>query len=76
MKEFQDYNILWDQIEVSPSVQIKVGIKRKNYPLTRQFTSKKNQIYFVNQFIELKGTWNNLPGFGSLLSLELTNIFR
>ena len=48
-KEKRDYNILWDQISLFPSIQIKIGIKKKNLPLTKQFTKHRETIYYVNK---------------------------
>jgi len=68
------YRILWDQIGLFPSIQLKIGIKRKVFPLTKQYTKKRDTLYYVNNFIELKGKWDNSPGFGSLLSLKIKNV--
>jgi len=73
-KEIRKYDILWDEADFLPSVQLKIGIKRKIFPLTEQYTNKRETIYYVNKYIELKGKWENSPGFGSLLSLKLKNI--
>ncbi len=73
-KEIRNYKILWDQIGINPSIQLKTGIKRKRFPLTKQFTKNRSNIYYVNNYVELKGKWDNSPGFGSLLNLKLKNI--
>ncbi len=73
-KETRNYKILWDQIGIRPSIQLKFGIRRKIFPLTNQFTKNRSNIYYVNNYVELKGKWDNSPGFGSLLSLKLKNI--
>lgn len=70
----RNYDILWDQIEIQPSIQLKTGIIKRTFPLTKQFTGKRDKIYYVNKFIELEGKWDNSPKFGSLLSLKLKNI--
>ena len=68
------YDIIWNDIDINPSVQLKFGIRRKVFPLTRQFTNGRSNLYYVNNYIELKGKWDNSPEFGSLLSLKLKNI--
>ncbi|MBN2547134.1 MAG: alpha-galactosidase [Spirochaetes bacterium] len=73
-KETRKYDILWDEADFLPSIQLKFGIKRKLYPLTKQFTNKRETIYYVNKYIELKGKWENFPDLGSKLSLKLKNI--
>lgn len=73
-KDTQDYKILWDQIGINPSIQLKFGIKRKLFHLTKQFTKNRSNLYYVNNYIELKGKWDNSPAFGSLLNLKLKNI--
>ncbi|HPK62581.1 MAG TPA: alpha-galactosidase [Spirochaetota bacterium] len=70
------YDILWDDININPSVQLKFGIKRRLLPLSRQFTNSRSTLYYVNEFVELSGKWDNSPGFGSLLSLKLKNIYK
>ena len=70
----RNYNILWDQIGLFPSIQLKIGIWKKSFPLTKQFTKKRGNLYYVNNFAELSGKWDNSPGFGSLLSFKLKNI--
>ncbi|HOV14803.1 MAG TPA: hypothetical protein PK771_10995, partial [Spirochaetota bacterium] len=74
--EKRNYDILWDQIELSPSVQIKDGIIRKIIKLDKIQTQKRENICFINDCVELKGKWDNSPVFGSLLSLKLTNISK
>ena len=74
--EKRNYDILWDRIELSPSIQLKDGIRKKVFPLKREKTDKREQLDFKNDFVELKGKWDNSPGFGSLLSLKLTNISK
>ena len=73
-KNTRDYKILWDHIGINPSIQLKFGIKRKLFHLTRQFTKNRSNLYYVNNYVELKGKWDNSPGFGSLLNLKLKNI--
>lgn len=72
--EKRNYDILWDQFIIFPSIQLKFGIKRKILPLTRQYTKKRGTIYYINNFVELSGKWENIIDFGSLLSLKLKNI--
>ena len=73
-REIRNYKILWDEMDIHPTIQIKIGIRRKNYPLTGQYTKNRGILYFVNNFVELKGKWDNTPEFGSLLSFSLKNI--
>ena len=73
-KEKRNYEILWDEIEINPSVQLKFGIKRKVIPLQNMSNGPRGTLHYMNEHIELKGKWDNSPGFGSLLSLRLTNI--
>src|SRR4030042_3273064 len=73
-KDIKNYKILWDQIGINPSIQLKFGIRRKIFPLSNQFTKNRSNIYYVNNYVELKGKWDNTPDFGSLLSLKLKNI--
>lgn len=72
----KDYDILWDDLGLLPKIELKFGIARKKFPLTKQFVSGRGNIYYVNNYIELKGKWDNSPGFGSMLSLKLKNISR
>jgi alpha-galactosidase len=74
LSEKRNYDILWEDFNVQPSVQIKKGIRRKLLPLASQYTGRRDLLVFLNSKIELKGRWDNSPGFGSLLSLKLTNI--
>lgn len=67
------YDVLWDQLEISPSVQLKFGIKRKVFPLTKKFSSDRSKLTYVNQYVELTGKWDNSPAFGSRLSLKIKN---
>ena len=71
-----NYNIIWNKINITPSVYLKSGIHREQFPLTEQYTSTRSSLYYVNNFIELKGKWDNSPNFGSLLSLKLKNISK
>ena len=70
----RNYEILWDEIEINPSVQLKFGIKRKVIPLQNMSSGPRGSLHYMNEYIELKGRWDNSPGFGSLLSLRMTNI--
>ncbi len=71
--EQRDYDILWDELELCPSVQLKFGIKRKLFPLDPIKTDQRGALHYSNNYIDLKGEWDNSPGFGSLLSFKLTN---
>lgn len=70
----RNYDILWDMVNLSPSIQLKLGVKRKVFPLTAKDTGRRDSVHFVNNFVELKGKWENSPKFGSLLKLKLKNI--
>ncbi len=69
-----NFDIIWDLLDINPSIQLKFGIKRKIFPLMKKFTGSRSNLLFTNDYVELKGKWDNSPGFGSLLSLKLTNI--
>jgi alpha-galactosidase len=73
-QERRNYPILWDEIEINPSVQLKFGIKRKVIPLQRTASGPRGSFRYINEYIELNGRWDNSPVFGSLLCLRLTNI--
>ncbi len=73
LKDKKRYRIIWDQIGIMPSVQLKFGIKRKVFPLAMQFTKNRDTLHYTNNYVELKGKWDNSPGFGSLLSLKIKN---
>jgi alpha-galactosidase len=68
------YRIIWDQIGILPAVQLKFGIKRRLIPMRMHFTKNRDTLHYDNEFIELRGKWDNSPEFGSLLSLKLKNI--
>ncbi|HOJ64731.1 MAG TPA: alpha-galactosidase [Spirochaetota bacterium] len=69
-----NFDIIWDSLDINPSVQLKFGIKRKIFPLKKIETNSRSNLLFKNEYIELKGKWDNSPSFGSLLSLKITNI--
>jgi len=73
MNKKNRHRVVWDNVELSPSIQIKTGIRRKVLTLSCQDNSNRDQINFDNELVQLKGKWDNSPGFGSLLSLKLTN---
>lgn len=72
----KNYDIQWDQIPLSPSIQIKDGILKKLIKLDKISTHKRENLCFINDYVELNGKWDNSPEFGSLLSLKLTNIYK
>jgi alpha-galactosidase len=74
--EKRNYPILWDQIGIQPSIQLKYGIRRKLFPLYKILTEKRGELAFGNDFVKLTGKWDNSPEFASLLSLKLTNISK
>ncbi|HBD95502.1 MAG: hypothetical protein A2015_08030 [Spirochaetes bacterium GWF1_31_7] len=73
---FKNHDILWDDLGLLPKIELKFGIVRKKIPLTKQFISGRGNLYYVNNYVELKGKWDNSPGFGSSLSLRLKNISK
>jgi len=73
-KNTRKYPISWDQIELMPTIELKSGILRKTHPLTSINTGKRDRLLYVNNFVELKGKWDNTPEFGSHLTLKLKNI--
>lgn len=70
----ENYDIIWGELDISPTIQIKRGITRKVHALVKQPTKKRSILKYSNQFVELSGRWDNSPVFGSLLSFELKNI--
>ena len=74
VKEKRSYPILWDQIGISPSIQLKFGIKRKIFQFVTSQQEKRGELHYQNDYVELSGKWDNSPDFGSLLSLKIKNI--
>jgi len=72
--ERRSYDILWDQIPLSPSVQLKYGIRRRLFPLEPVPTDARGHLHYRNEHIDLDCRWDNYPGFGSLLSMKLANV--
>ncbi|MBN2443542.1 MAG: alpha-galactosidase [Spirochaetales bacterium] len=66
--------ILWNEVDINPAIQVKYGIKREIYPLIRQKSEDRYCIHYRNEFVDLKGIWQNSSGFGSLLQFKLKNI--
>ena len=69
-----DHAILWDEISIAPAIQLKTGILRKTVPLERQVTGRRGHLTCRNEFVELKGRWEELEENGSTLALKLTNV--
>ncbi|MFP4374415.1 MAG: glycoside hydrolase family 36 protein [Spirochaetaceae bacterium] len=69
-----DRRISWDQIDLSPVLKLKFGVTRRTFALERRDTGTRARMHFENQHARLLGTWRDIPGFGSRLSLELTNV--
>ena len=72
--ERNSHQISWDQIELDPVLQIKEGITRRTMPMTSVETGTRARIEFANEWARLEGRWHDIAGFGSRLSLRLTNI--
>lgn len=66
--------IPWDQVDLEPEVQIKVGITRERFPLVRQDTRSRSKLAFAGKFVSLAGYWTEIDGFGSRLNFTLTNV--
>lgn len=66
--------ISWDQIELAPVLQIKEGITRGTMSMEPVETGTRARIEFANEWARLEGRWKDVSGFGSRLSLRLTNI--
>ena len=69
-----DRRISWDQVELAPVLKLKFGITRRTFALERRDTGTRAQLHFENEHARLIGTWKDIPGFGSRLSFELTNV--
>lgn len=67
------HSVLWDTFDMSPTIQTQAGEKKIVTPLMKKETGQRDTILFTNDFIELRGVWDNTPGFASKLSLSLTN---
>ncbi len=67
-------SILWQEITISPTLQLKVGIRRRVFPLTRLETGRRGSLHYRSDSAELKGRWENLEEGGAALRLKLTNI--
>lgn len=70
----RERRISWDQIDLAPILKLKFGINRRTFPLHRRETGTRAKLVFENEYARLSGTWADIPGFGSRLSFELTNI--
>jgi alpha-galactosidase len=75
-KEKRSYPILWDQIGISPSIQLKFGIKRRLFSFENRQSDKRGEFHYFNDYAELTGKWDNSPVFGSLLNLKIKNISK
>ena len=69
-----DRSILWHEITISPTLQLKVGIRRRVVPLVRQETGRRGHLLYRAAAAELKGKWENLEEDGAVLRLKLTNL--
>ncbi|MFP4375608.1 MAG: glycoside hydrolase family 36 protein [Spirochaetales bacterium] len=67
------HEVSWDQIKLAPVLQIKEGVSRRSKPMERVETRTRARIEFENEWAKLEGRWENIEGFGSRLSLRLTN---
>ena len=66
--------ISWDQIDLAPVLQLKVGINRTSVRLEPQETGTRVRLHFENEYARLEGRWADTADFGSRLSLRLTNV--
>jgi alpha-galactosidase len=73
MSDSRPPRVTWDQVAVRPTVQLKYGIQRQLHHLDQERTSERGELVYAGGGVRLSGSWNNSPGFGSLLALELTN---
>ncbi len=65
--------ILWDELELRPTIQIKLGTRRRLDPLRPVEGSRPGRPRYRGQEVELEGRWEELDGGGSLLRLRLVN---
>ena len=65
--------ISWDHIDLQPILQIKDGIRREAKPFERVETGTRVRLDFRNEWARIEGRWQDIQGFGSRLSLKLTN---
>ncbi|MFP4536620.1 MAG: glycoside hydrolase family 36 protein [Spirochaetaceae bacterium] len=70
----EERRISWDQIDLEPILQLKYGITRSSVTLERKETGTRARLLFESEQARLEGTWKDIPDFGSVLSLSLTNI--
>jgi alpha-galactosidase len=66
--------IPWDQVDLDPVAQIKVGITRERFPLARQDAGSRSKLLFTSPYVSLQGYWSEIRGFGSRLTFTLTNV--
>lgn len=69
----KSYEIIWDSLDLMPTIFVRHGLKNKHYSLKKQPSFGRGNVSYANHLVDLKGKWDNSPGFGSLLSLELRN---
>lgn len=69
----EEGRISWDQIDLDPVLQLKFGIHRKSFDLERRETGTRSRLHFECAYASLEGSWDDIPGFGSVLRLQLTN---
>ena len=63
----------WRQLELSPSVQTKDGVRRRWSQLVGQPLSRREHLRLNDDQVQLVGRWSNPQRFDSLLSLSLRN---
>ncbi|MFP4115265.1 MAG: glycoside hydrolase family 36 protein [Spirochaetota bacterium] len=71
---YTNERISWDQIDLAPVLQLKFGVTRRAFALERAETGTRVRLRFECEHARLDGRWRDIPGFGSCLSLSLTNV--
>lgn len=71
--------IFWHEIGISPTIQLKSGVRRQVVPLVRQDTGRRGHLHYGSEQVELSGQWENLTDdgeSGAILRLRLANRSR
>jgi alpha-galactosidase len=67
------FDVDWEQFDLNPRVEIVSGLRREGIALERIDSGERRRILFKGNAFELSGTWDDSPGFASILSLEIRN---
>ncbi|TVQ24633.1 MAG: alpha-galactosidase [Spirochaetaceae bacterium] len=68
------HRVSWDQIDLKPVLQLKVGVTRQTHTLERIETGTRQRLEYANELVRLGGSWEDVGSMASKLSLRLTNI--